>query len=265
MRRLSARFHTPGLLVAALLAAPLPLQAEETSPPFADPGDVLRLPGAPPIQLPPGTRVFGPNGPIAPPAAGGQTTAPDRETSASDKAEDKPPAAKPPHPDLNDPAGRKTMLDDLFGRLGKAQDDTEAQFITGAIERVWMRSGSDTADLLMDRALEAMRAKNWSLSEQVLDKVVALSPDWAEAWNQRATDRYLADNYDGAIADVAHVLAIEPRHFGALAGLGFMLRRMDMKARALQAFRKALEVNPRQDDIRKLVDQLTIEVEGRDL
>ena len=67
----------------------------------------------------------------------------------------------------------------------------------------------------------------------------------------------------GAMQDIAHALALEPRHFGALSGLGFILQNSGFDGRALEAFRKALALNPRQDEIRRLVDKLTLEVEGQ--
>lgn len=261
------RFHASFAIAAAgLLAALLPIaRAEDRTPlPTQPPGDVLRIPGAPPIQLPPGARVFGPNGPAAsePPA-----TRPGRDAAAGGPPGTKSENAKvaEPKPDLNEPAGRKKILDDLFDRLGKAEDDRQAAFLTAAIERVWMRSGSDTADLLMSRAMEAMNAKDLPLTEEVLDKVVTILPDWAEGWNKRATARFTADDYPGAIEDIAHTLALEPRHFGALSGLGYILQKLELNKRALQAFRKALEVNPRQEDLRKIVEKLSLEVDGRDL
>jgi hypothetical protein len=265
----------PGFLrpVSILFAAALTFgvhgaRADDASPvpaPTQPPGDVLRIPGMPPIQMPPGARVFGPNGPADAQQSPRPTPGQDAVTPApKDKQEA---AGKPaaPQPDLNDPAGRKKVLDDLFERLGKAGDDREAKFLTAAIERVWLRSGSDTADLLMSRAGEAMQSKDWTLTQQVLDKVVAILPDWAEGWNKRATARFSADDYSGAMEDIAHTLALEPRHFDALAGLGFILQKMDMNKRALQAFKKALDVNPRQDELRKIVEKLSIDVDGRDI
>jgi tetratricopeptide (TPR) repeat protein len=161
------------------------------------------------------------------------------------------------------PPGRQKILDELFDRLGKAQDDLEAKGIAGAIDRVWMRSGSDTADLLMSRATQAIQSKDWPLSQQILDQIVTIDPDWAEGWNKRATARFLADDDLGSMEDLAHVITIEPRHFGALTGMGFILQRRGFDKRALQVFRKALEINPRQDEITKIVEKLTLDVEGR--
>ena len=159
--------------------------------------------------------------------------------------------------------GRQKVLDDLFDRLAKAQDDREAKGVSGAIERVWMHSGSDTADLLMGRAMQALQRKDYALSQELLNAVVEIEPDWAEAWNKRATVRYLADDAMGSMQDIARVLKLEPRHFGALSGMGFILQRSGFDKRALEAFRKALEISPQQEEIRRLVEKLTLSVEGQ--
>ena len=180
-------------------------------------------------------------------AAGGK---PDASTSAQ---------ANPSDPEQ----GRAKLLDDLFERLVRAQDEGEAQGVVGAIERVWMHSGSDTADLLMNRAMQALQRKDYALSQELLGSIVEIEPHWAEGWNKRATVRYLEQDRMGAMQDIAHALALEPRHFGALSGLGFILQNSGFDGRALEAFRKALALNPRQDEIRRLVDKLTLEVEGQ--
>ena len=101
--------------------------------------------------------------------------------------------------------------------------------------------------------------------DALLDKILVLEPDWAEAWNKRATLRFLEDDDAGSMEDLSHVLALEPRHFGALSGLGFILKRNGMNKGALAALRKALAIYPENPDIQKAVDELTPDVEGRDL
>jgi len=167
--------------------------------------------------------------------------------------------AKPADPEQ----GRRKVLDELFERLAKAQDAVEARGVSGAIERVWMHSGSDTADLLMGRAMQAFQRKDYALSQELLNAVVEIEPDWAEAWNKRATVRYLADDAMGSMQDIARVLKLEPRHFGALSGMGFILQRSGFDKGALEAFRKALEISPQQEEIRRLVEKLTLSVEGQ--
>ena len=191
----------------------------------------------------------------APPAAS-EKQSPDKQ--AADKN-----GPSKPRPDVNLPETRQKILDELFTRLAKSKDEEEAKGIAGAIERVWMRSGSDTSDLLMGRAVSALRSKDFNLSIELLDKIVVLDPDWVEAWNKRATSRYFADDYTGAMSDIGEVLKREPRHFGALSGMGFILLKSGMERRALEVFRKTLEIYPGLEEIQKQTDQLIPELEGR--
>jgi tetratricopeptide (TPR) repeat protein len=162
-------------------------------------------------------------------------------------------------------ARRKQMLDALFERLHKAGDPEQARAIAASIERIWLQSGSDTADLLMQRATASMQAQQYSLALSLFDKLVALEPDWAEAWNQRATTRFLTGDTDGAMADIDRVIKLEPRHFSALAGMGMILQGEGLDKRALEIFKKALGIYPLEQDIQKLVEKLTLEVEGQDI
>ena len=157
------------------------------------------------------------------------------------------------------------LLDDLYRRLAAATDREEALGIAGAIDRALLRSGSDTADLLMSRALTALSGEDRKLALELLDKVVAIEPDWAEGWNKRATVRFLEADDAGSMSDISHVLKLEPRHFGALSGMGFILQRNGLDKRALQAFRRTLEVYPALENVKKLVEKLEPEVEGRGL
>jgi tetratricopeptide (TPR) repeat protein len=169
-----------------------------------------------------------------------------------------------PRPGQAEPK-RAATLDELFSRLAAAKEETEANGVASLIERRWMRSGSDTADLLMSRAGEAIKAKDYPLAIELLDRVIALQPGWAEAWNRRATAFYLLDDPVSAIADLRQVLAREPRHFAALAGLGHIYMASGDKARALDTFRRALAIHPYLDPVRTTVERLTPEIDGRDL
>jgi len=100
---------------------------------------------------------------------------------------------------------------------------------------------------------------------KLLDAIIKLRPDYTEAWNRRATLYYLQNDYARSLADIQQVLAREPRHFGALAGLGMIMQDLGDEKRALDAFRKALAVNPHLEKVPELVKQLTEKVEGRDI
>lgn len=197
--------------------------------------------------------------PLAP--AAGEAFAQQAQARApSNRPPSQKPAEAPPEDNV-----RKPVLDELFERLAAARDQEEADGIAGAIERVFQRSGSDTADLLMNRALTAMHRKDNKIAADVLDKLVVVEPDWAEAWAQRATARFLEGDKIGAVEDLGHALAKEPRHFGALAGLGSVLYSLGYEKRALEVFRRAIAVRPHQSEVKQMIDKLAPQVDGRDI
>jgi tetratricopeptide (TPR) repeat protein len=156
-------------------------------------------------------------------------------------------------------------LDTLFSALKIAPDETSAKAIEDRIWALWVTSGSDTCNLLMSRVKDATDDKDYDLALRLLDAVIAIKPDYVEAWNRRATVYYLKQDYAHSIADIAEVLAREPRHFGALAGLGMMLQEIGDDKHALEAYRKALAIDPRLENIPDVVKTLTDKVEGRDI
>jgi tetratricopeptide (TPR) repeat protein len=162
-------------------------------------------------------------------------------------------------------ADRTRGLDFLFGALKAAPDEASARHVEARIWALWMQTPSDTAALLMVRAKAAMDAQKMDVALKLLDAVVRLRPDYVEAWNRRATVYYLQNDYTHSLEDIEQVLVREPRHFGALAGLGMIMQDLGDDKRALEAFRKALAVNPYLEKVPELVKTLTEKVEGRDI
>lgn len=158
-----------------------------------------------------------------------------------------------------------SSLDILYERLARAKSDDEATGIASAIERAQLRSGSDTADLLMTRALAALEAGKKELAIRLLTSIVKLNPGFTEAWNKRATVFYMSNDYSRSMADIAETLKRNPRHFGAWAGLGMILRETGDKKRAYDAFKHALAINPHLATVQKAVDEMREDVEGRDI
>jgi len=185
--------------------------------------------------------------------------------NAASAQSERPPARAPAAEKAKPAPTRPTTLDDLFARLQRTKDEVEAKGIAGAIERRWLRSGSDTADLLMSRALEAQQGGDQPLAIELLDRVVTLQPGWAEGWNKRATIFFMMGDTSRAMKDLQEVLALEPRHFGALAGLGIILRGNGDDKHAYEAFKKALAVNPFLPEVREAVERMAPDVEGRDI
>jgi len=156
-------------------------------------------------------------------------------------------------------------LDFLFEALKAAPDADSAKLVENRIWALWFASGSDTCDLLMTRVKTANDEKDVKLALQLLDAVIALQPDYTEAWNRRATLHFANKEYGKSLADIRQVLAREPRHFGALTGLGVMMQEFGEDKLALEAFRRALAVNPYLPKVPEFVKSLTEKVEGRDI
>jgi len=162
-------------------------------------------------------------------------------------------------------ADRTKGLDFLFGALKAAPDEASARHVEARIWAMWMQTPSDTAALLMSRAKTAMDGQKMDVALKLLDSVIKLRPDYTEAWNRRATLYYLKNDYVRSMQDIQQVLIREPRHFGALVGLGMIMQEVGDEKRALEAFRKALAVNPYLEKVPDLVKSLTEKVEGRDI
>lgn len=184
-------------------------------------------------------------------------------------------AARAAHDDLTAPTAkpdpapvvhtREQKLDDLFARLAASKDAAETNGLVVAIDRLYLELGSDTGDLLMARAIAAIGARNLTVSLALLDKIIILRPAWAEAWNKRATVRYLMDDEKGSMADIARVLSLEPRHIGALSGMAMILERAGFTDDALRTYRRALEIAPQLSSVRAAVDRLTAAAKGQSL
>jgi tetratricopeptide (TPR) repeat protein len=156
-------------------------------------------------------------------------------------------------------------LDFLFGALKAAPDEESARQVEGQIQALWSRTSSDTTVLLMQRAKVAMHGQQFDIALKLLDAVLKLHPDYVDGWSQRATLYYVQNDYQRSLEDIEQILIREPRHFGALAGLGMIMQELGDDKRALHAFRMALAVNPHLEHVRELVKALAEKVEGRDI
>jgi tetratricopeptide (TPR) repeat protein len=172
------------------------------------------------------------------------------------------PPKKLPHVRLDD---REHNLEFLFGALKAAPDEETAKAVEQRIWALWIISRSDTANLLMARVQKAIEEKDLDLAVTLLDAIVKIKPDYIEAWNRRATIYYMKKDYGHSLADIREVLKLEPRHFGALTGLGLILQDIGDDKQALEVFRRALAVYPKLERIPDVVKTLQEKVEGRDI
>ena len=157
----------------------------------------------------------------------------------------------------------QSRADQLFERLASSKDEAEASSLSEQINRIWSRSGSDTLDLLMSRAGEAVAAKDTVLGLDVLDSVLALKSDWAEVYNRRAAIHFQRQDFDAAMRDLRQTLTLEPRHFQALAGIGMIFQQGGNGKQALAAFQAALKLNPHLKGVKQAAEKLSLQYNGQ--
>lgn len=153
-------------------------------------------------------------------------------------------------------------LDTLFADLKRSRDNNAAERLSTQIWREWADSGSDSINLMMEWAQRAMGARNFAAALDTLDQVVLLAPDFSEGWNKRATLHFMMEHPAKSMADIERTLALEPRHFGALAGMAEILRARGDDALALKAYERALEVYPMMRGAQQAVGELSDSLAG---
>ncbi|WP_018235576.1 hypothetical protein [Ensifer sp. BR816] len=151
------------------------------------------------------------------------------------------PAPQPETASLSTP---KQRLDALFLDLKKERDENKARELADRIRLEWQDSGSATVNLLMQSADKAITDEKKPVALDILDQVIALAPNYVEGWNRRATLHFQMGNYRKSMSDINRVLAIEPRHFGAIAGMATMLEAAGRNELALRAWQQFLDLYP---------------------
>jgi tetratricopeptide (TPR) repeat protein len=217
---------------------------------------------APPIEAPSGENVVKPRaldrGLFRPDLKPGSEDAP-APHSAGESKQDR---LGEPSDDLPlpSPADRPKVLGELYVQLSKAKDAEAAAPLMQAIENLWRATGSPTVDLLISRAMRFTKEADLDLALEILDSTVAIAPEEAEGWYLRAKVHYLQSKYELALADLRRALDRDPRHYRALEDLGLVFEALGTKKEALEAYRKALQVNPFLEDAHQAVEFLSREV-----
>lgn len=147
-------------------------------------------------------------------------------------------------------------LDELFETMKTSHDSGELIEIEGEIWEIWYDSGEPEIDALMLEAGAQVSAGNLALAEEIYARVIQRAPAFSEGWNRRATVRFYQQDYDGSLADIEQTLKLEPRHFGAMWGLGMILGLQQDYQRAIYAFEKLLEIKPNAQDARPRIELL---------
>jgi tetratricopeptide (TPR) repeat protein len=153
-------------------------------------------------------------------------------------------------------------LKDLFAELKSATSSLEARVIEAKVWRIWAENGDPHIEALMDHGTNAMSLNDTDTALAAFNEVLRLDSSFAEGFNKRATVEFVRHDFAASVADIERTLALEPRHFGALAGLGQVYLAMDKKAAALKAFEAALAIDPKLESVQKAVQELKQELQG---
>lgn len=160
---------------------------------------------------------------------------------------------------------RDVRLDGLFARLQTPIADAEAAAVQQQIWSIWIESDDMSVNRLMRNGVQAMAARQNAQALDFFDRLVEHAPDFAEGWNKRATVYFLMGNFQASVVDIEHTLELEPRHFGALSGLGLIYDAIDQPAAALRSFEAAVAINPHLVNTKQRIEELRGELQGRPL
>lgn len=148
-----------------------------------------------------------------------------------------------------------SRLDQLFEELA-ASNPQDAQKIARDIELELSRSGSAAMDLLLRRGEDALEGGDYGLAVEHLSALIDHAPDFVEGWHLRSVAFFKQQNYGLALSDIEHVLALEPRHFNAIHGLGVLLEEMSQPELAGEAYSRALSIHPHHEDVIRAMERL---------
>lgn len=171
--------------------------------------------------------------------------------------------ADPQAADPTIPAPSREDMDQLFAELGEPTGEGWRR-AESDILRIWSRSGSAAMDLLYKRGEEALDAGDLEAAIGHLTALTDHAPEFPAGWHLRAVAFYLDGDFGPAVTDLATVLTLEPRHFGALTQLGSMLEEVGDDQRALDAYRASLKINPHQQEAVDAVSRIEQKIAGTD-
>ncbi len=153
-------------------------------------------------------------------------------------------------------AEKQVILDSLFEQLKAAESEDAAAFVENLIWELWLISEQEEVNVLMAKGIEEMSRGNYARAVQAFSAITELSPDFPEGWNKRATAYYLKGDFSASMRDIERTLALEPRHFGALTGLGLIHTALGNELAALKAYETVLSIHPKQKGLQKYVEEL---------
>jgi tetratricopeptide (TPR) repeat protein len=143
-----------------------------------------------------------------------------------------------------------------FAQLAKASSPQGVRVLESRIWKIWLEHPQPRINEMMRWGVEALNTQDYPTALKLFDSLVEAAPEFAEGWNKRATVRFLVGNYEGSIEDIRKTLALEPRHFGALSGLGMIHTNQERWFAAMAAFEQALRIHPHLIGVRHTINKL---------
>lgn len=155
---------------------------------------------------------------------------------------------------------RDPKLPDLFEQLQNAPGPDTARQIESEIWLTWLATEDEMSDVLLKNIVNAMG--NGDLDEALMasNELVEQNPDFAEGWNKRATVHYLIGDVKSSVEDIHRTLQLEPRHFGAISGLGLIFLKQGNLSAALEAFEEVLKISPQSGNAQRSVEQVRSQI-----
>ncbi|MEE9334010.1 MAG: tetratricopeptide repeat protein [Granulosicoccaceae bacterium] len=147
-------------------------------------------------------------------------------------------------------------LKPLFDALASASDASEASQIELQIWQHWLTAPDDNSAALMSQVVAAMQARQLTLGLKLSDQLIDSTPDFAEAWNKRATLHYLLGDIEASVDDIKQTVKLEPRHFGAISGLGLIFLKRGNYQNALDAFEQVLKISPQSQNTLRSIERV---------
>ena len=151
---------------------------------------------------------------------------------------------------------RNPELPDLFSQLEQVETSYTASPIVQNIWTIWLKHSDSQLTQAMKAASEIMQNGDLEQAELLFTQLIEKAPGWAEAWNKRATVRYYRENLIGSIADIKETLTLEPRHFGALSGLGMIQMHLQDYSQALLTYESLQKIHPNSQDVGRILPAL---------
>jgi len=132
----------------------------------------------------------------------------------------------------------------LFEKLIIAENDIEINKITNQIWKIWNEIDDPKVTRLFETGVQMISLGFYKRSIDYFNKVIISKPNFAEAWNKRATAHFMMGNFDLSMEDISQTLLLEPRHFGALDGMGLIFIHLNEHEKAIEIYDKMLEIFP---------------------